>query len=85
MEIEEILRIANGEGIRCEQDGKEVKVFVERNLELRIYPQTKTAEFLEIDYEWDELKHAVRNRYSKHPEMVVLTDLLNAGGYEIIW
>ncbi len=85
MEIKEILKIAKGKGIRCELDGKEVKVFVERNLELKIYPKTRTAEFLEIDYEWSELEHAVRNRYSEYPEMVVLTDLLNAGGYDIIW
>lgn len=52
---------------------------------LRIYPETKTAEFLDIEDDWVELEGAVEERYKSLPEIKRLYDYLNENKYDIIF
>ena len=52
---------------------------------LRIYPQFKTAEFLDINDEWDELQGALEEVYKEFPQLIILTRHLNNAGYDIIF
>lgn len=52
---------------------------------LMLYPKTKTAEFLDIPEEWDELPAILEGEYKDFPELKRLYDYMIKGRYQIIF
>jgi hypothetical protein len=52
---------------------------------LMIYPETKSAEFLDLDAEWEELQAAVETEYKNLPEIKRLYNYLIENKYDIIF
>ncbi len=88
--IERLLQeISANKGIRIETLRDEYVISVKENgnfdLILRIYLSGKTAEFIDIEDEWDELDYAIQDKYGKFPEIKRVVDYLNNNNYSIIW
>ncbi len=90
MNLNDVLdHISKNKKIKIERVGdNDVRVFIKIDGMtdiLRIYPKTKTAEFLDIEEEWEELIGAVEAKYKNFSEIKVLVAYLNANKYDIIF
>lgn len=88
MELDEILdKVTENKKITIKRiRDNDVQVFMEVDgfIDiLRIYPKTKTAEFLDIEDLWEELISAVEEKYKSLPEIRKLVDYLNENKYNI--
>lgn len=90
MNLDIVLKeISKNKKIKVKRVGdNDIQVFIEvdewRDV-LRIYPKTKTAEFLDIEDEWEELLGAVEEKYKGLPEIRMLVDYLNENKYDIVF
>ena len=55
------------------------------NLILRIYPESRMAEFIDIEDKWDDLNPALKSKYPEIPELKKIVDFMNEENYGIIW
>jgi hypothetical protein len=87
MQLNQILReISNDGSLEVETLENEFSISTDRDRRiLRIYPGNKTAEFLDIEDEWDELKWALDEKYSEYPGLKILVEYLNDKFYDITW
>ena len=89
MKIEDILSEVSKDGkIKAERiNDNDIDIFIRKGEHyeriLRIYPQSKTAEFLDIDEEWEELQSALEKDYKEFPGLLALTYYLNRNKYSI--
>ena len=81
-----IEQISRSDKVKVERIKDEVRVSIEGDgLVLRIYPESKTAEFIDIEDEWYELKYALEEKYPQFPELESLRIGMSESGYRIIW
>ncbi len=92
MSLQEVLdKISENGKVRVERTDESVDVSIKEGGSsvyariLRIYPHSKSAEFLDIGDEWDELQGALKDEYGGFPELLFLTDYLNEEKYDIIF
>ena len=86
MAIEEDLKIiCEDSALELKIEDREISVSIDHERILRIYPEGKTAEFLDIEDEWDELDIALKEKYPKFPRLKEVTDYLNGLDYHIIY
>ena len=81
-----IEQISRSDKVKVERIKDEVRVSIDGDgLVLKIYPERKTAEFIDIENEWDELKYALEEKYPKFPELEDLRKSMSERGYDIAW
>ena len=91
MKIEDLLSEISKDGKiifeKIEEDIPEISISIKRENSyervLRIYPKVKTAEFLDINEEWEELIWALEVYYKEFPGLRRITDYLNKEKYRI--
>jgi len=91
MSLQDLLSSVSEDGrVRVESIGENdlhvsVKDGDNYRLVLRIYPLGKTAEFLDIGGEWDELDGALEEDYREFPELLRMKRILDTLDYGIIF
>ncbi len=90
MILEELLdEVSKSSQIKVDKSDDEIDISIKDgeifSRILRVYPQNKTAEFLDIEDVWDELHYALEDKYGTFPEVAKIADFLNQNKYSITW